>query len=82
MNNDLFISPGDPAFYFHHAQIDRVWMLWQGRDLARREKELMGTTTWFDSKLSLFPFSLLPMLALWSRSSASFFAVDLVILWG
>lgn len=56
MNNDLFISPGDPAFYFHHAQVDRVWTLWQGRDLARREKELMGTTTWFDGKLFIDPF--------------------------
>lgn len=56
MNNDLFISPGDPAFYFHHAQVDRVWTLWQGRDLARRENELMGTTTWFDSKLFTVPF--------------------------
>lgn len=54
MNNDLFISPGDPAFYFHHAQVDRVWTLWQGRNLARRENELMGTTTWFNSKLYYF----------------------------
>lgn len=73
MNNDLFISPGDPAFYFHHAQVDRVWTLWQGRDLARRENELMGTTTWFNSKLFYLSLSsLLSMFALWSRSLASF----------
>jgi Common central domain of tyrosinase len=25
---DLFTSPGDPAFYLHHGQIDRLWTLW------------------------------------------------------
>lgn len=60
MNSDLWDSPADPAFYLHHAQVDRVWTLWQGRNLARRETELMGTTTWFNSKFSLFPLSLLP----------------------
>lgn len=56
MNTDLFTSPCDPAFYFHHAQVDRVWTLWQGRDLGRRENELMGTTTWFNSELFIFLF--------------------------
>ena len=23
------VSPQDPAFWFHHAQIDRIWHLWQ-----------------------------------------------------
>lgn len=64
MNNDLFSSPADPAFYFHHAQVDRVWTLWQGRDLERREEELMGTTTWFNSKI--FFFSLFPLSSLLS----------------
>lgn len=26
---DLFTSPGDPAFWVHHAQMDRMWALWQ-----------------------------------------------------
>ncbi|OLN81434.1 Tyrosinase 12 [Colletotrichum chlorophyti] len=26
---DFFTSPGDPVFYLHHAQIDRVWWMWQ-----------------------------------------------------
>lgn len=64
MNNDLFSSPADPAFYFHHAQVDRVWTLWQGMDLERREEELMGTTTWFNSKISFF--SLFPLSSLLS----------------
>ena len=25
----LIISPRDPAFWFHHAQVDRIWHLWQ-----------------------------------------------------
>ncbi|KDN46683.1 hypothetical protein RSAG8_04063, partial [Rhizoctonia solani AG-8 WAC10335] len=28
-------SPNDPLFYLHHAQIDRIWALWQGRNKAR-----------------------------------------------
>ncbi|KAJ1551729.1 hypothetical protein HK096_002892 [Nowakowskiella sp. JEL0078] len=26
-----FYSPNDPIFYVHHAQIDRLWSLWQDR---------------------------------------------------
>ena len=33
---DVFLSPGDPAFYFHHAQIDRVYWIWQMLDFANR----------------------------------------------
>ena len=79
MNNDLFNSPADPAFYFHHAQVDRVWTLWQGRDLERRGEELMGTTTWFNSMFffsshySLFLRFFLSLFSLCSRSFASFF---------
>lgn len=25
---DLFTSPGDPAFYLHHGQVDRLWTMW------------------------------------------------------
>jgi len=27
VGSDLFVSPGDPAFYLHHGMIDRVWTL-------------------------------------------------------
>ncbi|KAL2165018.1 hypothetical protein VTH06DRAFT_314 [Thermothelomyces fergusii] len=46
---DLFTSPGDPAFWVHHAQMDRVWAAWQalgrlagpaGGDPARRYVDL------------------------------------------
>jgi tyrosinase len=26
---DLFTSPGDPAFWTHHSQMDRMWATWQ-----------------------------------------------------
>ena len=39
-------SPRDPAFWFHHAQVDRIWSLWQQNNpgerahLAGREAKL------------------------------------------
>lgn len=42
---DFFSSPGDPAFYFHHAQLDRLWTLWQARDPATRQFAISGTGT-------------------------------------
>lgn len=50
MNDDLFMSVADPAFYFHHAQLDRTWTIWQQQDVAKRQYELTGTTTWFNGK--------------------------------
>ncbi len=42
--NDFFASPVDPTFYLHHAQIDRVWALWQAEDEERRGT-FNGTST-------------------------------------
>lgn len=28
-------SPNDPIFFAHHAQVDRIWTLWQGRNDTR-----------------------------------------------
>ncbi|KAJ1301572.1 hypothetical protein OPQ81_008820 [Rhizoctonia solani] len=28
-------SPNEPLFFLHHAQIDRLWTLWQGRNQTR-----------------------------------------------
>lgn len=35
-NIAVYTSPGDPLFYLHHAQIDRVWWLWQLLDPSTR----------------------------------------------
>lgn len=35
--SDPFVSPGDPAFYLHHAQLDRVYWIWQMLDFANRQ---------------------------------------------
>lgn len=36
---DLFASVGDPYFYLQHAQIDRVWWIWQHYDDDDCEEE-------------------------------------------
>ncbi|KAM0228639.1 hypothetical protein ACHAPO_010611 [Fusarium lateritium] len=45
-NNNLFTSPSDPLFFLHHANVDRVWSMWQSRDLETRTLALYGTLTW------------------------------------
>ncbi|WYZ39601.1 hypothetical protein EsH8_III_001515 [Colletotrichum jinshuiense] len=48
---DVFTSPGDPAFYFHHAMIDRVWWMWQMLSPQERqygETALSGTSTFLN----------------------------------
>ncbi|CAE6459286.1 unnamed protein product [Rhizoctonia solani] len=37
IGGDIFwqYSPNDPLFFLHHAQIDRLWTLWQGRNETR-----------------------------------------------
>jgi len=42
---DLFVSPGDPMFWLHHAQIDRTWWIWQNQDLKNRQNAVSGTIT-------------------------------------
>ena len=42
---DIFTSPGDPAFWLHHAQIDRTYWIWQNQDLANRQNAISGTIT-------------------------------------
>jgi tyrosinase len=42
---DFFASPGDPAFFLHHAQIDRTWWIWQNQDLTARKNAISATIT-------------------------------------
>lgn len=45
---DFYVSPGDPYFFLHHAQIDRTWWIWQNQDLATRQFAISGTNTMFN----------------------------------
>ena len=42
---DLYIGPVDPLFFPHHANIDRIWWLWQQRDLESRLQDMEGNLT-------------------------------------
>lgn len=42
---DVFASPSDPIFWLHHAQVDRVWTVWQGQDFEGRTRQVWGTST-------------------------------------
>lgn len=46
---DFFASSGDPAFYLHHAQIDRTWWIWQNLSPGARTNAIGGTITIFNS---------------------------------
>ncbi|KAK7706673.1 hypothetical protein SLS64_007504 [Diaporthe eres] len=43
---DIYVSPGDPLFYLHHAFIDRLWWQWQNEDIDTRLYEIGGYTTY------------------------------------
>jgi len=48
---DVFTSPGDPAFYLHHAMIDRVWWIWQmlnPRERVYGDSAISGTNTFLN----------------------------------
>lgn len=40
---DPFVSPGDPLFFMHHANIDRVWRDWQNIDRENRLYQIAGS---------------------------------------
>jgi tyrosinase len=46
---DLFASPGDPAFWLHHAMVDRTWWIWQLRNLPASLSSIAGTLTIFNN---------------------------------
>ncbi|OIW28973.1 Di-copper centre-containing protein [Coniochaeta ligniaria NRRL 30616] len=35
-------SPGDPLFYLHHGNVDRLWAKWQAKDMKKRTKDIAG----------------------------------------
>ncbi|GAP88742.1 putative tyrosinase central domain protein [Rosellinia necatrix] len=46
---DIFSSPQDPVFYFHHTQVDRMWAIWQEQDPDNRLYAVSDTQTWANS---------------------------------
>jgi tyrosinase len=58
LQNDPFASPGDPIFYLHHAQFDRVWSMWQAQDSKNRVYQVGGTKTPFNSMFCSFLYYL------------------------
>ncbi|OHF02645.1 tyrosinase central domain-containing protein [Colletotrichum orchidophilum] len=43
-SSDVYLSPGDAVFYLHHAQMDRVYWIWQNLDWQNRQA-IFGTNT-------------------------------------
>jgi tyrosinase len=54
--SDLFTSPGDPAFFFLHSQVDRLWSIWQSVDYKTRTDGLDGTRTFHNGKFLKPPY--------------------------
>lgn len=45
--SDPFTAPNDPMFFLHHAQVDRVYWIWQMQDFKNRQN-VFGTQTLLD----------------------------------
>ncbi|KAJ3516016.1 hypothetical protein NLJ89_g1391 [Agrocybe chaxingu] len=45
---DFWVSPGDPVFFLHHTNLDRVWRSWQAKDLANRLNDISGPLNYMD----------------------------------
>ncbi|KAI2463914.1 Di-copper centre-containing protein [Annulohypoxylon bovei var. microspora] len=52
---DPFSTPNDPVFYLLHAQIDRLWAIWQGQDLKQRTYTIDGNRTFLGIPLDFAP---------------------------
>ncbi|EAW25737.1 tyrosinase family protein [Aspergillus fischeri NRRL 181] len=46
---DLWAAVADPSFFLHHANLDRMWALWQEKDEATRRVALNGTSSIYNS---------------------------------
>ncbi|KAJ0329305.1 hypothetical protein COL922a_012918 [Colletotrichum nupharicola] len=46
---DPVLSPGDPIFFLHHNNLDRLWWEWQSMNLTARLTDISGQNTPSDS---------------------------------
>lgn len=44
-------SPGDPLFFLHHTNLDRLWWSWQKANLSSRLTDMSGRNTPTESDL-------------------------------
>ncbi|KAH7254325.1 uncharacterized protein BKA55DRAFT_593890 [Fusarium redolens] len=42
---DMYSSPGDPIFWLHHTNVDRLWDKWQRLDWPARKSDISGPDT-------------------------------------
>jgi tyrosinase len=43
VGGDLYASPAEPFFWFHHTFVDRVYRIWELADPNNRYNQLSGT---------------------------------------
>ncbi|EGF98756.1 uncharacterized protein MELLADRAFT_40700 [Melampsora larici-populina 98AG31] len=48
-SSDIFVSPGEPMFFLHHAMVDKVWWIWQNLNPNQRTYSISGTKTMFNN---------------------------------
>ncbi|KAI4276901.1 MAG: hypothetical protein L6R38_005553 [Xanthoria sp. 2 TBL-2021] len=46
---DPYSAAGDPVFYLHHANVDRLWGIWQALNPGKRVNQTYGTETAFNA---------------------------------
>ncbi|CAJ2507926.1 Uu.00g091120.m01.CDS01 [Anthostomella pinea] len=51
---DIYSSPGDPLFFMHHANMDRLWHKWQHLDWDTRQSDIGGPDTQFAYPFDFF----------------------------
>ncbi|KAF2473068.1 Di-copper centre-containing protein [Lindgomyces ingoldianus] len=39
---DIVASPGEPLFFLHHTNLDRLWWIWQSKNLTTRLTDMGG----------------------------------------
>ncbi|EWG47590.1 hypothetical protein FVEG_07657 [Fusarium verticillioides 7600] len=51
---DMYSSPGDPIFWLHHTNVDRLWDKWQRLDWPARKSDISGPDTQYGYPYDFF----------------------------